>query len=70
MRAARSTRVVIHVVQATLHTIMANSGIDGEYSVYVGNLDPATSLSDMEDLLYELFLQVTHFSHLVNNRAV
>ena len=37
---------------------MASTYVDGEYSVYVGNLDPATSLSDMEDLIYELFLQV------------
>ena len=29
-----------------------------EFSVYVGNLDPDTSLQDMEELIYELFLQV------------
>ena len=35
--------------------------VDGEFSVYVGNLDPDTSLQDAEELLYELFLQVgTH----------
>ena len=30
----------------------------GEFSVYVGNLDPETAVADMEELLYELFLQV------------
>lgn len=39
---------------------MANSSsVDPEYSVYVGNLNPCTALSDMEDLIYELFLQVS-----------
>ena len=42
---------------------MANSGtasgVDPEYSVYIGNLNPATTLSDIEDLIYELFLQVS-----------
>ena len=37
----------------------AASGVDPEYSVYVGNLNPATTLSDVEDLIYELFLQVS-----------
>ena len=32
--------------------------VDAEFSVYVGNLDPDTSVEDMEELLYELFLQV------------
>ena len=32
--------------------------MDPEFSVYVGNLDPDTSLYDMEELIYELFLQV------------
>ena len=45
---------------------MANSstatGVDPEYSVYVGNLNPTTALSDMEDLIYELFLQVSSIS--------
>ena len=40
------------------------AGVDGEYSVYVGNLDPGTALSDMEELLYELFLQVNCFVHV------
>ncbi|CAI8015012.1 hypothetical protein GBAR_LOCUS9355 [Geodia barretti] len=31
--------------------------VDAELSVYVGNLDPDTSVEDMEELLYELFLQ-------------
>lgn len=29
-----------------------------EYSVYVGNLDLTVPLADMEELIYELFLQV------------
>ena len=33
--------------------------VDAELSVYVGNLDPDTSVEDMEELLYELFLQVS-----------
>ena len=32
--------------------------VNAEFSVYVGNLDPDTSVEDMEELLYELFLQV------------
>ena len=36
-----------------------STGVDREYSVYVGNLNPSTTLSDMEDLIYELFLQVS-----------
>ena len=46
-------------IGASKQTVMASTYVDGEYSVYVGNLDPATSLSDMEDLIYELFLQVS-----------
>ena len=34
------------------------TGVLGEFSVYVGNLDPETAVADMEELLYELFLQV------------
>lgn len=34
-------------------------GVDAEFSIYVGNLDPDTSLSDVEELIYELFLQVS-----------
>ena len=30
-----------------------------EFSVYVGNLDHSVPLADMEELIYELFLQVT-----------
>ena len=33
--------------------------VEAAYSVYVGNLDPDTSVHDMEELLYELFLQVS-----------
>ena len=36
----------------------ASKLLELEYSIYVGNLDPDTSLSDMEELIYELFLQV------------
>ena len=32
--------------------------VDAEFSVYVGNLDPDASVEDMEELIYELFLQV------------
>ena len=31
---------------------------DAGYSVYVGNLDCSTSVADLEELVYELFLQV------------
>ena len=34
------------------------SGTIPELSVYVGNLDSDTALAKMEELLYELFLQV------------
>ena len=34
------------------------TGVLGEFSVFVGNLDPETALAEMEELLYELFLQV------------
>ena len=34
------------------------AGVLGDYSVFVGNLDPETTVADMEELLYELFLQV------------
>ena len=37
---------------------MARNGTEPEFSVYVGNLDLRSSLADMEELLYELFLQV------------
>ncbi len=30
-----------------------------EYSVYVGNLECTVPVSDMEEILYELFLQVS-----------
>ena len=33
--------------------------VDANFSVYVGNLDPDTSHQDTEELIYELFLQVT-----------
>lgn len=33
-----------------------------EYSIYVGNLDLGTSLHDTEELVYELFLQVSSAS--------
>ena len=36
----------------------SKSGVSAEFSVYVGNLDAETSLSDLEELVYELFLQV------------
>ena len=36
----------------------SGGGVHPEFSVYVGNLDPDTSLQDMEELIYELFLQV------------
>ena len=39
-------------------TSCKGSWVDPEFSVYVGNLDPDTSLYDMEELIYELFLQV------------
>lgn len=34
------------------------AGVLGDFSVFVGNLDPETAVADMEELLYELFLQV------------
>lgn len=36
---------------------MALKTVDPRFSVYVGNLPNSVSLSDMEELLYELFLQ-------------
>lgn len=35
------------------------STFQDEYSVYVGNLDVSVPIADMEDLIYELFEQVT-----------
>ena len=32
--------------------------------MYVGNLDPETPLADLEDLLYELFLQVSILKYM------
>ena len=32
--------------------------LDEEYSVYVGNLDCRVPLADLEEIIYELFLQV------------
>lgn len=43
----------------------SRGGVVGEHSVFVGNLDPETSLADMEELLYELFLQVLPNSFLL-----
>ena len=37
---------------------MALKTVDPRFSVYVGNLPNSVSLRDMEELLYELFLQV------------
>jgi len=37
---------------------MALKTVDPRFSVYVGGLPADVSLSDMEELLYELFLQV------------
>lgn len=33
-----------------------------EYSAYVGNLDCSVSVSDLEELIYELFLQVSYLN--------
>ena len=33
--------------------------LDPDFTIFVGNLDPDTSLSDMEEFIYELFLQVS-----------
>ena len=41
------------------------AGVLGDFSVFVGNLDPETAVADMEELLYELFLQVL-ILHLEN----
>ena len=46
-------------------TSCKGSWVDPEFSVYVGNLDPDTSLYDMEELIYELFLQVGAVFNLV-----
>jgi hypothetical protein len=35
------------------------SRYDAAYSVYVGNLDASASVADLEELIYELFLQVS-----------
>ena len=40
----------------------SRAGVSAEFSVYVGNLDTETSLSDLEELLFELFLQVYRVS--------
>ena len=48
-------------MQSAAPSVQASSskgGVNGDFSVYVGNLDSDTSLPDMEELLYELFLQV------------
>lgn len=39
---------------------MALKTVNPRFSVYVGNLPNSVSLSDMEELLYELFLQVEY----------
>jgi len=39
-------------------SVGGRTGVVGEFSVFVGNLDPETALAEMEELLYELFLQV------------
>ena len=44
--------------QASTCTSRSGGGVRSEFSVYVGNLDPDTSLQDAEELIYELFLQV------------
>lgn len=42
-----------------------NKFSDDEFSVYVGNLDCRIPLADLEELLYELFLQVRTLRGLV-----
>ena len=39
---------------------MASTDLD-EFSVYVGNLDFRVPVADLEELVYELFLQVSRF---------
>ena len=46
------------------------TGVDPEYSVYVGNLNPSTTLSDMEDLIFELFLQVDCSVHAISLKII
>ena len=45
---------------------MALKTVDPRFSVYVGNLSNSVTLSDMEELLYELFLQVKQLKILYN----
>ena len=42
-----------------------NAEEDSEYSVYVGNLDCTVPVADLEELLYELFLQVSTVCQLM-----
>lgn len=45
-------------VQWKLSEFGKMSKFNDEYSVYVGNLDFRVPLADLEELIYELFLQV------------
>ena len=47
----------------------SRGGVAKEFSVFVGNLDLDTPVAEMEELLYELFLQVMSFIQLTNEIA-
>lgn len=50
---------VTEILDDTCGSIVKMSLADlDEYSVYVGNLDCTVPVADLEELIYELFLQV------------